>query len=215
MAASTVKVLGTQASPFANRVLIALNFKSVDYEFIQEDMSNKILIHSDNPICESLVIVQYIDETWTSGPSILPSDPYDRAMARFWAAYIDDKWLPLMSELGKVQGEEAKLELQEKLQETLMPLEEAFVKCSKGRSFFGGDNIGYLDIAFGCILGWIKVVKIMLGIEIFDVTKTPGLVNWADRFLKDKAVKDVILESEKLVEILKLYLAKREVANAN
>ncbi|MCE3051947.1 hypothetical protein HAX54_051238 [Datura stramonium] len=230
MEANTVKVLGTQASPFVNRVLIALNVKSVDYEFIQEDMSNKselllksnpvhkkipVLIHGDNTICESLIIVQYIDETWINAPSILPSDPHDRAIARFWAAYIDDKWLPLMSELGKTQGEEAKLEVQEKLQEALVPLEEAFVKCSKGKTFFGGDNIGYIDIALGCILGWIKAIRIMLGVELFDVTKTPGLVNWAHRFLEDKAVKDVILEPEKLVEILKLHLAKREVANAN
>ncbi|KAH0677560.1 hypothetical protein KY285_025361 [Solanum tuberosum] len=209
MATSIVKVLGTQASPFANRVVIALNVKSVDYEFIQEDMSNKselllksnpvhkkipVLIHGDNTICESLVIVQYIDETWTNGPSILPSNPLDRAIARFWVAYIDDKWLPLMSDLGKAQGEEAKLEVQEKLQEALVPLEEAFVKCSKGKSFFDGDNIG---------------------IEIFNVTKTPGLVNWGDRFLEDKFVKGAMLEPEKLVEILKLHLAKREANNAN
>ncbi|CAN4116229.1 unnamed protein product [Withania somnifera] len=230
MAASTVKVLGTQASPYANRVLIALNVKSVGYKFIQEDMSNKselllksnpvhkkipVLIHGDNPICESLVIVQYIDETWTNGPSILPSDPHDRAIARFWVAYIDDKWLPLMSKLGKAQGEEAKLEVLEKLQEALVPLEEAFVKCSKGKSFFGGDNISYVDLALGCILGWIKATKIVLGIEIFDATRTPGLSNWTDRFLKDKAVKDVILEPEKLVDILKSHLAKREVANTS
>ncbi|XP_049405372.1 glutathione S-transferase U17-like [Solanum stenotomum] len=230
MATSIVKVLGTQASPYANRVLIALNVKSVDYEFIQEDMSNKselllksnpvhkkipVLIHGDNTICESLVIVQYIDETWTNGPSILPSNPLDRAIARFWVAYIDDKWLPLMSDLGKAQGEEAKLEVQEKLQEALVPLEEAFVKCSKGKSFFGGDNIGYIDITLGCILGWIKAIKIMLGIEIFNVTKTPGLVNWGDRFLEDKFVKGAMLEPEKLVEILKLHLAKREANNAN
>ncbi|XP_070043811.1 glutathione S-transferase U17-like isoform X2 [Nicotiana tomentosiformis] len=174
-----------------------------------------VLIHGDKPISESLVIVQYIDETWTNGPTILPSDPHDRAISRFWAAYIDEKWLPLMSDLGKAQGEEAKAEVQEKLKEALVPLEEAFVKCSKEKAFFGGENIGYIDIALVCILGWTKAIKIMLGVKIFDVTKTPGLLKWADRFLANKAVKDVILEPEKLVEILKLHLAKREAANAN
>ncbi|KAF9590109.1 hypothetical protein IFM89_030857 [Coptis chinensis] len=48
------------------------------------------MIHNDKPICESLIIVQYIDEAFTSGPSILPSNPYDRFVARFWGAYIDD-----------------------------------------------------------------------------------------------------------------------------
>lgn len=109
MSGSSIKFLGTRSSPFANRVEIALNIKSVDYEFITEDIFNKselllqsnpvhkkipVLIHGYDPICESLVIVQYIDEiTWTNGPSILPPDPHDRAIARFWADYVDNKVL--------------------------------------------------------------------------------------------------------------------------
>ncbi|KAK9001444.1 hypothetical protein V6N11_083227 [Hibiscus sabdariffa] len=49
-----------------------------------------VLIHGDhNPFCESLVIIRYIDETWSSGPSTLPSDPKERAVPLFWAAYHD------------------------------------------------------------------------------------------------------------------------------
>lgn len=107
MAKSDVKVLGSWPSPFVMRARIALNIKSVNYEYFEERLregkselllkSNPVhkkipvLIHGDKPICESLVIVQYIDETWSSGPSILPSDPYERATARFWAAYLDEK----------------------------------------------------------------------------------------------------------------------------
>ena len=106
MAESEIKLLGAWPSPFVMRARIALNIKSVDYEFHQEKLGSKsqlllesnpvykkipVLIHDQKPICESLIIVQYVDEAWSSGPSILPSDPYDRAIARFWAAYIDDK----------------------------------------------------------------------------------------------------------------------------
>jgi glutathione S-transferase len=108
MAKSEVKVLGAWPSPFVMRARIALNIKAVEYEFLEETFGSKsqlllqsnpvykkipVLIHADKPICESLVIVQYIDEVWTSAPSILPSDPYDRAIHRFWAAYVDDKVL--------------------------------------------------------------------------------------------------------------------------
>lgn len=106
MAGNDVKILGAWPSPYVMRPRIALNIKSVAYDFLEEQFGSKselllksnpvykkipVLIHDGKPISESLIIVQYIDEVWNSGPSILPSDPYDRAIARFWATYIDDK----------------------------------------------------------------------------------------------------------------------------
>ncbi|KAG5521099.1 hypothetical protein RHGRI_033605 [Rhododendron griersonianum] len=101
-----VKLLGAAPSAYVNRVQIALNLKHVDYEFLEQTFGSKselllksnpvhkkipVMIHGGKPICESLIIVQYIDEVWTNGLGILPSDPYEQAMARFWAAYVDDK----------------------------------------------------------------------------------------------------------------------------
>jgi glutathione S-transferase len=104
-----LKLLGAWASPFVIRVKLALKFKGLSYENIEEeDLYNRkselllksnpvhqkvpVLIHNSKPICESQIIVQYIDETFsTTGPSLLPTDSYERARSRFWASYIDDK----------------------------------------------------------------------------------------------------------------------------
>ena len=51
-----------------------------------------MLIHNGKPVCESMNIVHYIEDTWnTKAPTFMPKDPYDRAIARFWAAFVDDK----------------------------------------------------------------------------------------------------------------------------
>jgi len=103
-----LKLVGQWASPFVTRVKLALHLKGLSYESIEEDLRNKselllssnpvhkavpVLIHNGKPICESQIIVQYIDETFVGAgrPSLLPIDPHDRAVARFWAAYIEEK----------------------------------------------------------------------------------------------------------------------------
>jgi glutathione S-transferase len=106
--ADEVILLNFWPSPYGMRVLIALEEKGIKYVNKEEDFSNKsplllqmnpihkkipVLIHNGKSICESLNIVEYIDEVWHDPSPFLPSDPYQRSQAKFWANYVDTKVL--------------------------------------------------------------------------------------------------------------------------
>ncbi|CAL2240465.1 unnamed protein product [Prunus armeniaca] len=76
-----VKLFRTWSSPFALRIVWAMKLKGVPYETIYEDLSNKSLC---------FFILEYMDEIWKENP-LLPEDPLERAAARFWAKFGDDK----------------------------------------------------------------------------------------------------------------------------
>ncbi|XP_047060133.1 probable glutathione S-transferase GSTU6 [Lolium rigidum] len=204
-----VTVLRTVVSPFALRVRMALYLKGVSYEYLEQNVFDKgellvasnpvhkkvpVLIHGGKPVCESVAIVQYVDEFWSGAgfASILPADPYDRAVARFWAAYVDDKLVAAVLGILRAATEEERDEKVEAAHAVVAPMEEAFATCSKGKAFFsGGDSVGYLDLALGCHLFWLETLRSMFGVTVIDAGRTPQLAAWAERFLDTKAAKEV------------------------
>jgi glutathione S-transferase len=105
MGSKSVRLFGFWASPYALRVHVGLKMKGVEYEYVEEKLEKKsaslleynpvrkkvpVLLHNAKPVSESLIILEYIDETWTHNP-FLPTHPYERARARFWAKFVDDK----------------------------------------------------------------------------------------------------------------------------
>ncbi|KAK8945795.1 Glutathione S-transferase U17 [Platanthera guangdongensis] len=222
-----VKLIGGWESAYVARVRTALNLKGIPYEFLEEAFGKKsdlllksnpvhkkipVLLHAGKPICESLIIIEYIDEMWhASGPPILPSDPYERATARLWAAYIDEKLSPTIGLFLRESNEESKKGAKDQIFVALLQLEEAFVESSKGKSFFGGDNIGFVDIVLGSCIAWLKAMDKFAGIKFLDEEKIPRLVEWAECFCSASVSRDVVPQTEVVVELSKAILAFRRV----
>ncbi|KAG6488284.1 probable glutathione S-transferase GSTU6 isoform X1 [Zingiber officinale] len=220
-AAEDMKVLGDPLSPFVIRVLIALRLKRVEYEFVEVQLTEPksdilvksnpvykmvpVLLHRGKPICESAVIVQYIDEEWSDdggSSSILPADPFDRAIARFWTVYMDDKLTYLIRALIGEKEAAKVTELAGQIRQVLGLLEQAFTECGKGKGFFGGDAVSYLDIALGSFLGWIMALEKGKSVKLLDAEELPPLAGWAERFLAEESVKGLVPDAD---EHLKNY----------
>ncbi|KAF6981749.1 hypothetical protein CFC21_000208 [Triticum aestivum] len=210
-----LKLLSTWASPWASRVKLALHLKGLSYENIEQDLNSKsdlllafnpvhkkvpVLIHNGKPICESVVIIEYIDEAYGStGPSLLPTDPYERAVARFWVDYIDHKLVIPWKVAFTANTEEDKTEAIKQILVGVNVLEGALKECSNGKPFFGGDNVGYVDIALGGLLAFLQGTKELCGTKLFGTANTPLLLAWVERFTTLDAAKAALPDANKLV----------------
>ncbi|XP_022870915.1 probable glutathione S-transferase [Olea europaea var. sylvestris] len=215
-----VKLIGAWGSPFCFRIEVALKLKGVEYEFIDHDVHNKksplllkynpvhkkfpVLVHNGKPICESLVILEYIDETWEKGPSLLPKDPYERAMVRFWAKLLDEKCLPALRKACLSRGEE-----QEKAKEESTEILKFLEGALSGKKFFGGDNIGMVDIVANFISYWFIIGQELAGLQVLTKEKFPKLDEWMDEYLNTTIIKENLPPKDKLTA---MFQARFEAA---
>ncbi|KAG8391372.1 hypothetical protein BUALT_Bualt01G0180900 [Buddleja alternifolia] len=214
--AEELNVLRTWSSPWGLRVVYALKMKGLEYETILEDLKNKsdlllehnpvykkipVLVHNGKPICESLVILEYIDDTWKQCP-LLPQDPYERAMARFWAKFGDDKLLPSIRSGFYTRGKE-----QEEGVATAIGNLKFIEKLLKGKKFFGGDTIGYLDLAFGWMANVISIMEEIAEIKLIDAETFPLISAWINNFSTHPMIKDLWPPRDRMIE---KYKAIRE-----
>ncbi|OIT04902.1 PREDICTED: probable glutathione S-transferase [Nicotiana attenuata] len=208
-----VKLLGFWYSPFSHRVEWALKLKGVKYEYREEDRDNKsslllqsnpvykkvpVLIHNGKPIVESIVILEYIDETF-EGPSILSKDPYDRALARFWAKFLDDKVTAIVNTFLR-QGEE-----QEKGKNEVCEMLKVLDNELKDKKFFVGDKFGFADIAANLVAFWLGVFEEASGVVLVTSENFPNFCKWRHEYINCSQVKESLPPRD---ELLAFYRAR-------
>ncbi|GAV77945.1 GST_C domain-containing protein/GST_N_3 domain-containing protein [Cephalotus follicularis] len=193
-------------SIFGMRVRIALAEKGVKYEYKEEDLGNKsplllemnpihkkipVLIHNGKPICESLIIVQYIDEVWNSKSALLPSDPYERAQARFWADYIDKKVYDAGRKVWPRKGDEMEASKKEFI-EVYKVLEEEL----GDKPYFGGETFGYVDLALIPFYCWFYAYGTIGNVSL--EAECPKLIAWAKRCMQKESVAKSLPDQRKI-----------------
>ncbi|PKU71562.1 glutathione S-transferase U24-like [Dendrobium catenatum] len=204
-----VKLLDFWMSPFGQRCRIALAEKEVEYEHKLEDLSKKsdlllksnpvhkkipVLIHNGKSICESLIIVEYIDEVFPGKTNILPSDPYARSHARFWADFVDKKVYDSGSKLLKSKGKEL-----EEANKELIGIFKTLETELGEKKYFGDDAFGLVDIAFAPFTSWFYTFEAFGG---FSVEKEcPKLAAWGKRIKERESVAKSLHEPTKVYDL--------------
>ncbi|KAG1355287.1 Glutathione S-transferase U25 [Cocos nucifera] len=206
-----VIMLDFWGSPFAMRVKMALEEKGIEFEAREEGdlLRNKselllqsnpiykkvpVLLHNGKPLCESLVILNYIDETWPS-PPLLPTSPYERSVAKFWADFVDKKVFDGGRQIWTSEGEA--LEVAKKgFVESLRLLEEALGE----KEFFAGEKFGFVDIVLIPHTSWFYAYEQFGGFKVED--QCPKLSAWMKRCLGRESVAKLLPDSAKVCELV-------------
>ncbi|XP_059317859.1 probable glutathione S-transferase [Lycium ferocissimum] len=209
-----VKLHGTSYNLFTYRVIWALKIKGIPFEYIEEEHSDKgslimkynpafkrfpILFHGEKALSESMVILEYIEDTWPQNP-LLPIDPFDRAMARFWVKFAGDKG-HCVGTMYYTTGEKQEKAIKETIEMLKMVEEQALGDQEK--NFFGGEKIGIVDMAFGIIPHWLEVIEDIVGVKLLEPHSFPRLLNWVQNFKEEQVIKENLPNRDDMFVFLK------------
>ncbi|XP_057796000.1 glutathione S-transferase U19-like [Salvia miltiorrhiza] len=213
--ADKVILLDFYPSMFGMRARVALAVKGVEYEYREEDLGNKsqlllesnpvhkqipVLIHNGKPVCESFIILQYIDEVWNHKSPLLPSDPYQRAQARFWADYIDKKIYDNGNWIWNAKGEE-----QEAGKKGFVEIMKQLESELGDKPFFGGDDLGFLDVALITYSPWFQTYETCGNLSMEE--ECPKLIAWVKRCWEKQSVSKSLADPNKVYDF---YLALKK-----
>ena len=104
-----VTIVGNPVSPYVRKVLAACAVKGVevqldpivglmgndDFDRISPLRRIPVWVEGEVTLCDSSVIVQYIEET-RPGPSLWPADPVQRAKARWLEEFADTRLFDIL-----------------------------------------------------------------------------------------------------------------------
>jgi glutathione S-transferase len=99
-------------------------------------------------------------------------------------------WIALWTD-GEVQAASAR-----EMKTNLTLIER---QLPEGKKFFGGDTIGFLDIAVGGIAHWMGVFEEVAGVRLLVEEDHPALCQWAREYTLDETVGQCLPDRDRVV----------------
>ncbi|KAI6675158.1 hypothetical protein NL676_003064 [Syzygium grande] len=124
-------------------------------------------------------------------------------MARFWARFLDEKCVPALWKSCMSVGPERE-KAHEEARELLSTLEGEL----KGKKFFGGETVGFVDIVAVFVGYWVGAIQEAVGVNVLTEDEFPVLCKWAEEFQNCPVIKETLPPRDNLVAFFKAHHEK-------
>lgn len=155
-----IQCISAEVCPFAQRTLIALLEKGIEYEHIEIDLRNKpdwfddvspyskvpVLRHGDVTIYESSIVNEYLDEVFPE-PGLMPKEPGARAAARVWIDFDNVKFVPAFYKVLLEQDAARRRDLAQTIVDALRFIETSALGGRQQGPYWLGAELSLADIA--------------------------------------------------------------------
>ena len=170
----SMKLIGSNSSPYVRKVRVVMAEKKLDYDFITEDVwAATTTISQSNPLgkvpClvmeagealfDSRVIVEYLDTLSPVG-KLIPGTGRERAEVKTWEALADGVMdAAILARLEAVWPGRTAAQRSNAWRERQMgKIDEVLVAMAKAlgdKAYCSGIHLSLSDIAVGCALGYL------------------------------------------------------------
>lgn len=203
--------------PYVQRAVIVLEEKQIAYERIDIDLANKpdwflkisplgktpVLLVDGQPIFESAVICEYLEET-TAQP-MHPQEPITRAQHRSWMEFAS----ATLNSIGAIYGAPDSQTLSAKvadLRSNVKQLEGALSRVDRHGPYFTGISFSMVDAAFAPVFRYFDVFDTIEDFGVFS--HTPNVIAWRGALNQRASVRNAVRPD--YPELLRQFLLARK-----
>jgi glutathione S-transferase len=209
-------LISFQLCPYVQRAVIALTEKGVAFERRYVDLANKpdwfkkisplgkvpVLLDGEQPIFESAVILEYLEETQPS--PLHPADPLRRGQHRAWIEFGSS----ILMDIWITETSPDRAAVEQKIQ----AMREKFARLEgeiKG-PWFDGETFTLVDAVFAPVFRYFDLIDRLIDHGIF--TNTPKVNAWRKALRERPSVRNAVVPDyperlEQFVRAQKGYLA--------
>jgi len=195
-----IRLYSMRFCPYVERAVIALELKKIPYEVVNINLQEKpewyfvtnplgkvpALEQDGKIIYESLVCVDYLDETFNTGKSILPKDSYERAKQRMLLERLSGLSTALYQWVFNRQDQTAAGKLTDAI--------DLYEKLLQ-QSYFAGEQVGYVDYMAWPWVERLSAVEVVSGGELgVTPSKHPKLAAYIERMKAIPEIKTFLLD---------------------